>query len=343
VRITEFSMAGGDGRFTASGTLPLALAAGETRLEWRAQQFRLLNRPDMRLVVSGQGSASFDGKKFGLHGELRADQGFFEIGANQLPKLDDDIVVAGRKREPRGARTRLPLDLGLRLDLGEQLALRGAGFEGRIAGQLQVVTNSAGELLAQGKVRAVNAKFQAYGQDLEVDPGILVFDGPLERPALQISAWRRNQQVEAGVLVTGTVDAPRVELISNPPVSEGEKLSWLVLGRPPGDASGADVALLQAAAGALLGGGNKAPINQRIAAAFGLDELTVRGSSELTTRVFALGKRLSDRLYISFEQGLGAAAENLVKLDFSLSQRWSARAQTGTTSGIGLFFRYAWD
>ena len=85
-------------------------------------------------------------------------------------------------------------------------------------------------------------------------------------------------------------------------------------------------------------------MQQRIASRLGLDEITVRGSSELDARnVFALGKRLSDKLYVSFEQALGATAEYLVKLDYSLTQRVSVRGQTGTTSGVGLFYRYAWD
>jgi translocation and assembly module TamB len=139
------------------------------------------------------------------------------------------------------------------------------------------------------------------------------------------------------------VRAPRVQLVSQPPVPEAERLSWLVLGHAPAAANQADLALLQAAAGALLPRGRSAPINQRIANALRLDEVTLRGGSGLNDRVVAFGKRLSDRLYVTYEQGLGAAAANLVKLDFSLTDRLSARAETGTASGIGLFYRFSWD
>jgi translocation and assembly module TamB len=192
-------------------------------------------------------------------------------------------------------------------------------------------------------VQTVNATFLAYGERLQVDPGVAIFDGPLDNPALQMTAWRRNQQVEAGVQLTGTARAPRVQLVSNPPVSEGERLSWLVLGRAPGDATKADLGMLQAAAGALLARGDQMPLDRRIARAFGLDEISFRGSGEVADRVVALGKRLSDRLYISYEQGIGAAASALVKLDFSLTQRLSVRAETGTSSGLGLFYRFSWD
>ena len=63
----------------------------------------------------------------------------------------------------------------------------------------------------------------------------------------------------------------------------------------------------------------------------------------------AVSKRLSDRVYVSYERGIGALASNLVKLDYELSQRWSVRAETGSTStgsptsGWGLFYRFSWD
>jgi translocation and assembly module TamB len=101
--------------------------------------------------------------------------------------------------------------------------------------------------------------------------------------------------------------------------------------------------MLQAAAGALLARGRETPIDQRLARALGLDEVALRGTGEVASQVVALGKRLSDRLYISFEQGIGAAASALVKLDFTLTQRVSLRAETGTSSGLGVFYRFSWD
>jgi translocation and assembly module TamB len=59
--------------------------------------------------------------------------------------------------------------------------------------------------------------------------------------------------------------------------------------------------------------------------------------------VVAVGKRLSDRLLVTYEHGRGAAAENLVKLDYALTRRVSLRAETGTSTGLGVFYRLAWD
>ena len=342
LRLESLTARGGEGRFSASGVLPLALE-GSARVAWRAEKLALLERSDMRLIASGEGEASYDGKRIGLTGDLRAERGHFELARDRLPTLGEDVVVLGRRARTRNERLKLPVALDLRLDLGDNLVVQGYGYDGRVTGLVDLATTTDGELRAFGRVQAVRATFLAYGQRLDVDPGVLIFDGPLDNPTLQITAWRRNQAVEAGVQITGTARAPSVNLVSQPPVPEGERLSWLVLGRPPSSATQADLGLLQAAAGALLAGGESVPLDRRIARRFGLDELTLRGSAELTDRVVAVGKRLSNRLYLSYEQGIGAVASNLIKLDYALGRRWTLRAETGSSSGGGLFYRYSWD
>jgi translocation and assembly module TamB len=342
LRVEQFSIQGGEGKLTATGSLPLRLAEGGAHLSWRAEKFALLQRPDMRLVASGSGEAKIVEKRLSLSGALRADRGYFELDKGRMPKLGEDVVIVGDKPASREPAT-VPVALDLQLDLGDDLQVRGFGLEGKIKGKLQVETTKDGALRAYGRIETLNATFFAYGQTLQVDPGIIIFDGPLDNPSLQITAWRRKQQVEVGVQVSGNAKSPRVQLVSNPQVPEGEKLSWLVLGRAPSDATKGDLGMLQAAAGALLANNEGVPLDRRVARTFGLDEISLRGTGEATDRVVAVGKRLSDRVYVSYEQGLGATASQLVKLDFSLTQRVALRAETGTSSGIGLLYRFSWD
>jgi translocation and assembly module TamB len=350
VQIDSFSIHGGEGELSARGSLPLRLADGNASVAWNASRFTVIDRPDLRLVASGRGEAHFDGKRLALSGDLRADRGRIEVARERLPKLADDVLVVGGERPAARQRGPLPVALDVKLDLGDNLEVSAYGLEGKLTGHIDVATTEDGELRAWGKIQTLNATFYAYGQKLQVDPGILIFDGPIDNPSLQVTAWRRNlalgagaQAVEAGVQVSGTVRAPRLQTVSQPPVSEGERLSWLVLGRPPSDANKADLGMLQAAAGALLARGDAMPLDRRIARTFGFDEITFSGTGEAQDRFVAVGKRLSDRFYISYEQGLGTIASNLVKMDYSLSRRWSLRAETGTSSGGGVFYRFSWD
>jgi len=342
LRIDAATIRGGNGEFGLTGSIPLRAADGGARLDWSARQFGVLNGRDLRLTVSGNGAVSFDGKRLLLAGELRADRGYLFVADDSLPRPGDDVVIVGREPPPRAGRPAVPLALDVQLDLGSELVIDTQTLEGKLAGRVRVVTAEDGGLRAHGRLKAVNAVFHAFSQRLLVDPGELIFDGPIDDPALNITAWRRNQAVEAGVQVTGNLKSPRVQLVSSPPVNEQEALSWLVLGRAPGEASRADLGLLQAAASALLARGRSLPPDRRLARAFGIDELTLRGTGELEGGVVAVGKRVSDRLYVSYEQGIGVVS-SLVKMDYSLGRRWSLRGETGTSSGAGVFYRFAWD
>ena len=126
-------------------------------------------------------------------------------------------------------------------------------------------------------------------------------------------------------------------------VQDSEKLSWLVLGHGSEGVAGQEREVLAAAAGALFGGGQS-----RLAGSLGLDELgmaRVQGKGQaqaLESTVLTLGKRISSRAYLSYEQGVSGAT-SLVKLRYMLSKGFSLQAQTGTASALDLFYTWSFD
>jgi translocation and assembly module TamB len=198
----------------------------------------------------------------------------------------------------------------------------------------------------------VNGRYYAFGQRLTIDRGRLIFDGPLDNPGLDVIALRKNLAVEAGVAVSGTVKVPIIQLTSNPPVPDNEKLSWLVLGQGVGSTSSADMAAIQAASAALLGSGGK-PVTSSIAQSIGLDEISIgRGasarysasssSSDSANQVVSFGKRITDKLNLVYEQGL-TVAKNALRLEYSLTRTLTLRAEAGAISSVGIFYRKVFD
>jgi len=343
--VENLSFAASKGTIRAQGSAPLD--GSPATLRWEADHLRVLDRPDRNLEVTGKGTASLGGRKLELRGELRANRGYLELPRVQQAKLGEDVVVIGQARPNKNAEAaRLELDLAL--DAGRNLRIVGAGLDTYLRGKLRVQTRSDGKLVAFGEIDARRGTYRAFGQKLEIDRGALIFNGPVDDPALDVLALRKNLPVEAGVELTGTLKAPLARLTSNPPVPDSEKLSWLVLGHGVSDASAADTALLQAAAASLFGGDGAVPINQRIARGVGLDELALRSTGDLATaeaagRAVALGKRLTDKLYLEYEYGFEAAS-HLVRLHYLLTRALSVRAETsGTTSNVGFNFRKSWD
>jgi translocation and assembly module TamB len=278
---------------------------------------------------------------------LRAIDGVFELSTATLPQLGDDVVIVGREEpslaeaerartESRGRKTTKAV-VDLSLDLGENVHLRGRGLDVWLSGALRVHTTAQGELRGVGTIDARRGLFTAYGQRLEIDRGRLYFNGPLNNPGLDFVAMRKRQTVEAGVSVSGTLSQPLVRVVSNPSLPEGEALSWLILGRAPSQAGAGQLSALPLATGALLGKAG-APLAQ----ALHLDEVGVRSGDAVSQQFVTLGKRISDRLYLAFEQSIGGT-ESLLRLEMTLTQRTALRAQTGRTSSLGLFYRYAWD
>jgi translocation and assembly module TamB len=344
IRVESFSIRGGEGVFIAQGTLARA-GFSEAQVDWRAERFTVLARPDRRLVVSGKGNAALKGGKLAFTGALRAEEGLFELATTTLPTLGDDVVIVGRERPaPAQAEaattpvsekktTRAAVDMTV--DLGNNVHLRGRGLDVWLAGDLRVQTDAQGQLRASGVVDGRRGTFVAYGQRLEIERGRFYFNGPLNNPALDIVAMRKRQAVEAGVAITGTMNRPLVRVVSNPPLPEGEALSWLILGRSPDQAGAGQLSALPLATNALIGKAG-APISR----ALQLDDLGVRSGG--AQQFLTLGKRLTDRLYLAFEQSLGGT-ENLLRLEMTLTERIALRAQAGTTSSLGIFYRYFWD
>lgn len=85
-----------------------------------------------------------------------------------------------------------------------------------------------------GQIDIPSGRFHAYGQDLIVRKGQLMFSGPPDQPLLNIEAIRNPESTEddvtAGVRVTGTADAPKLEVFSDPAKSQQEALSYLLRG-----------------------------------------------------------------------------------------------------------------
>src|SRR5690606_33560369 len=143
---------------------------------------------------------------------------------------------------------------------------------------------------------------RAYGQQLAIESGVLRFAGPYDDPALDIIAIRPNlRDQRVGVQILGTAQRPQVKLVSDPDLPDSEKLAWLVLGRPATGA-GAEAAVLQQAALALLAGDGEG-VGSRLAGFLGLDQLDIVDRGE-SGDALSLGKRLSNRLYVNYERGL---------------------------------------
>ncbi|MBW4048520.1 MAG: hypothetical protein HIU89_11485 [Proteobacteria bacterium] len=345
LQLMRLSVQGGQGNLTASGSAQFAGGKPTAAFAFTAHALRILNRPDRQAVVSGNGTLTLGGRSAHLDGRLAVDSATIELPRGSAPKLANDVVIKGRAQstaaKPRGLG--YAVTAVVQVDLGRKVHVSGYGLDADLGGQLALRAASGEPLAASGSIEVRKGTYSAYGQTLAlVKGGAVNFSGPIDNPGLNFAAQRSGLPVVVGVQVTGTLRAPQVALTSTPAMPDSEILSWLVLGQDLSTASPNNLALLQTAAGALLASGQGAPVTSRVASALGLSQLSLAGQGGLQNSIVTLGKRITSKLSIGVEQGLGTTG-SLFNIRYDFTHRLSLRLQSGADSAVDVFYTFRFD
>lgn len=355
LRVDEFVLHGA-GEGTAEGRL---VARGEGA--WTVQgpqldavveltRLRASIRSDRDLTVSGQVAARLDASGTDLRGRLVVDRARIVLPDESPPRLGQDVVVRRaegkiatpqerKQREPERPPPKRPMNLAVDLDLGPDFQLQGRGLNTRLAGTLVLTGQSLTQPQLVGTIQTARGEYRAYGQWLAIERGVMRFTGPLDNPSLDILAIRPRIIQRVGVQISGTAQSPFIRLYAEPDLPDAEKLTWLVTGRPA-PSSGAEAALVQQAAMALLTqrrGGQSGGIAGRV----GLDELSVRRDTT-EGAVVTLGKRFAQNFYAAYERSLSGALGTLY-IFYDISRRLTVRAETGERTAVDLIFTFQFD
>ena len=341
------------GRLEITGQMRVDRSADGATLDVHLDRVGVFQVPDQWMLVSGESNISLAAEALRVRGKLAIDAAFWQLAPIGRPRLSDDVVIKTADGAPPSA-LRPRLDLDLETSLGRNFYFRGLGLETRLAGSVRLRAEGRDLPRASGRIRTQDGRFEAYGQQLEIEHGILTFQGLPDNPAIDARAVRRGLAVEAGVQISGTVQRPVVRLISDPDLPDAEKLSWLVLGHGQDQGGGGAAMLLLSAAGDLLGNDSGSLVRD-IKQGFGIDEFGVRqgelgdnGGRQIGSRVvgnsfnndsatgeqiLTVGRRLSNNALVSYEQALGRAG-SVVKLTINLNRQVSLIARAGSDNAL---------
>ncbi|MGV7243400.1 translocation/assembly module TamB domain-containing protein, partial [Caballeronia sp. M23-90] len=354
VDLQQVEFHGSSGTLRATGKVRLDQDQPDLTASIIADKLELFASPDRQLQLSGSASVANAGLKGGMNidGKFTVDHALFDLPEQSAPSLGDDVVIVRPDGTVKGedqtvvATGDKPVGpfaprANIDINLGQKFRFRGAGADLGLAGTITAMSAPNMPLRAVGNVRVTpGSTYTAFGRKLGIENGFFTFNGPVANPGINILAMRRNQEIEAGVQVTGTVQAPNAKLISEPNVPDNEKLSWLLFGHgtDQGNNVGQQSAMTNALA--LLGSAS----GKRIAQTFGLDEFSI-GTSEVgltDPQVVMLSKAINERLVLGYEQGLQSAS-NAIKMTLNLSRFWSVSAYGGTFQGLDLLYTRRFD
>lgn len=342
LQVEQGELKGQQGRILLSGGM--ALQDYRSDLELVFEQFEATRRADRQVQLSGKTRLQFDSTGLALTGTLKVDRARLEMPEASPPSLSDDVIVVRKDAlASRQAGKSQALRLDLRIELGDRTYFKGAGLDARLGGALRVFSDPRG-LRGEGAIQVEEGRFSAYATTLVIKRGILRFNGPIDNPALDILAVRSFSELTVGVTVGGNVQRPLVSLYSDPDMQDSEKLAWLVLGHGLDGSGQQEFALMQLAASGLLAQGESVNLQASIAETLGIDSISLRAGDgeDLGTAVGSVGKRLSARATLSYEQSLDGLNQ-AVKLIYQLTRHIRLETQAGQRSSLDAIYTIDYD
>lgn len=231
---------------TQQGEIALNGNADWSQLDnWRARiaakgsRVRITVPPMVRLDVSPDVVLEATPNLITLDGN--ADVPWARIVVKDLPESavgvsKDEVMLDENLKPEKDPSASIPINSNLTVHVGNNVRIDAFGLKARLTGDLKVGQDKQGlGLNGQINIPDGEGRFHAYGQDLIVRKGEILFAGPPDQPVFNIEAIRNpdatENDVTAGVKVTGTPDAPKVEVFSDPAMSQQEALSYLLRGQ----------------------------------------------------------------------------------------------------------------
>lgn len=334
-------VASGEGRLTIAGKVDVSAPTGPAvDLSVKGENFQAVQLPEATVQVSpdlrlqGKGPYHLSGKLLIPRAAIELE----EVPTGTVNVSDDEIVVGEETTQARQTGTQ-NLTARVRVELGEHVTFKGFGLKTSLEGRLDAAVDEQGTRV-DGKIELRDGQYKAYGQDLTVERGRLLFVGPPGNPGVDLRAVResRDGRVKAYLAMSGPLSKPRPRIYTEPSLPEAEALAYLLTGRGLDSASQEEGANIAGAA-LSLGLSTAEPLIQQM----GLDEVRVEegtGGAESTSVI--LGKYLNPDLYVGYSQGL-FNPEGAVLLRLRLSEQVEVESRSGNEQSVDLFYRLEHD
>ncbi|HDS0922687.1 TPA: translocation/assembly module TamB [Stenotrophomonas maltophilia] len=321
----------GKGTLYVDGGLSWFGDAQPLQLHIHGENVLLSNTPELRIVANPNLGFTLAKAAMQLRGTVHVPEADLDLERlDRGTSVSEDVVVLDPADPEEGPS--LPLDMDLTVSLGDKVRMAGFGLKGGLGGKMQVWSRPGREMTANGALE-VSGRYKAYGQDLTITRGNLNWNfNAVSDPRINIRAERRVGDVTAGIDVTGRAQSPRVDVWSDPSMSQSEALAFLVLGRSLTGASSDQTQQVNAASAALSAGSGL--LASQLGAKLGLDDAGVSQSRALGGSVIGVGKYISPKLYVGYGVSL-VGSGSVLTLKYLLRRGFDIEIESSTVENRG--------
>lgn len=332
------SLKAGEGTLTTKGTMVFEGVSWSTRLEIKGSQLQLLDSHEIKVQVAPDILIEANQEKVIMSGTLLIPEAAIRLSTlpeSAVTETDDVIILGKGGTRPPPPGEGLGFEPRLKVVLGDKVTFSGYGLDARLTGEFRTLQVKQ-SLVTDGFLTINDGTYNLFGQTLVIERGRLVFNGPLDNPGIDFRIVRDVDEVTVGMNVSGTLVRPTSSVFSNPPMSDTEAFSYLLLGRSLEGASSGDGAILMSMAKTLGVEGGSGFLSN-LGAGLGIDA-SISTSEGFQKSELQLGKRIGENLYLKYMIGLVEDFQT-VAIEYRINKNLRVEAETGTETGADLIYR----
>ncbi|WP_032468147.1 autotransporter assembly complex protein TamB [Vibrio sp. RC586] len=258
--------------------------------------------------------------------------------------VSKDQVLLNADLQPLSEKESLPftVETDVNVQIGDDFQLSAFGLQGNLVGRLNVAQKDKGPFIL-GEVNIRNGQYRSFGQDLQIKEGKILMNGPADQPYLAITAIRNpdntQDNVIAGVRVSGPSDEPSLVIFSEPAMPQANALSYLLRGQNiDGEAGGNAmtttlIGLSLARSGKLVG---------EIGQAFGVQDLQLDTAGSGDDSQVTVSGYILPGLQVKYGVGIfNSVGEFTVR--YRLMQDLYLEAVSGVDSAVDLLYQFEFN
>ncbi|MHB8771840.1 MAG: translocation/assembly module TamB domain-containing protein [Syntrophales bacterium] len=369
IRIDSFRAVSGDGHVEGTALVTLkGWQVADYRGSITGERFQTVYLPELQILSTPRLTFAGTPEKLVIRGEVLLPELIILGPPSRAVVLPSGDVILEGAPKPAEKAFPLALDVQVRLVLGDRVLVKAEGIDARLGGSVDLVFQRLDRITSTGEIRVVTGRYRAFGADLDIVRGRLYYaGGPINQPTLDILALRTAGDVRAGITAGGLLRVPVIKLYSEPVLPEVDILAYILFGHSLGTSSSLEQAGMMAqVASSLLSGGQSVALQEQIRDRLGLSTLEIqsgeapgrmgykpipvtppgmtplRPAEGVSQTILTVGKYLTPQLYFSYGRSLFTGG-NLFRLRYDIFKQWQIETQTGSASGVDIYYKIEFD
>ncbi len=304
----------------ALSTTPLRL-----ELEVQGREHTIFYPPSLELVASEAMTFTLSGDRLDIRGDAIVHGG--ELRFEELPEgsvdLSPDVVRIDTAAETLEQRVPFAVTMDLGIQIEDGFALSGTLVDSTLSGDLRLRRNPRKPLQLFGSLHTAGGTVRAFDRVLAIKRGVVSFNGNPNNPLVDLSAERTitASNVVAGVRLHGALeDDLALDIYSDPAMSQGDAMSYLIWGRSTQSGNtgdGAVVALSLASSVA-----NRSSLVESINQVPGLSEVSFGAEGSEEDAAATVSGFIGERIYLSYGFGIYEPINVLTARLFLQARLW---------------------